>query len=502
MWQSLVKIALLGTENSQVEKALAENLAAHGIDTAQEAPLVIANGSAMVGQLKKAGFPIKGFDGTLPSPTKGSSSSASTAKTAHHLHLITSGPHKPVLPEFLEKLSLAGKDIPPSALPNLMRLPDLGQYWQQIEPLLGEQGRWLLALHPSWSERLADPLLFDWQTGNRLERLALTRYWRRTSPAYGLDLIRTTWETESLADKTAFLSTMEMGLSLADEPFLEECLDEKRQEIRLMAAQLLAKIPSSRLVGRLGNLVDLLLEMKGKSLNIKVLTDWPLSATRDGIAKFKGDHGEMASVGYLAHLMAKLHPSFWEGYSGRTPSEFLEILHSSEWCAQLVLGLAKSLDQHQAPNWATALVAFWYDHENLPAWQEYKTTEIFWQVPEAELNLLSLRFLKDAHALPTEESVPFRLLKNNPSAWSDELSMLVVSKFRMEIVRDYRQIWQLQHLKHYLDLLGIRCSPKLYDQLHTGWSSNSVQWRLWEKSVEDMLNRVLFRRELATELAV
>jgi hypothetical protein len=63
-------------------------------------------------------------------------------------------------------------------------------------------------------------------------------------------------------------------------------------------------------------------------------------------------------------------------------------------------------------------------------------------------------------------------------------------------------MWQLQHLKEYLQLLGLRSDPGLFEQFQTGWSHDSVQWRMWEKMVDEMLTRVLLRREMRAAISI
>src|SRR5690348_15856749 len=48
-----------------------------------------------------------------------------------------------------------------------------------------------------------------------------------------------------------FVAMLAFGLSLADEPFLERALDDRRKEVRQQAAGLLVRLPSSALAARM-----------------------------------------------------------------------------------------------------------------------------------------------------------------------------------------------------------------------------------------------------------
>ncbi len=500
LWEDLVKNALLGIENSSFTEPTLEGLAQLGVDTTREAPLLLADGAALLAQMRRAGFLLKDFEGEMPMPGAASNVNATSLKTAHHLSLMLTGPQMSVLPEFLFLLKKSGKKLPTSEIPALMRLPDLSQFWPQIEPLLGEAGRWLLGQHPTWSAHLQDPQRFNWQTGTRTERLAQLKFWRNESPVFALELLASTWDSESHLDKAAFLALLEIGLSASDEPFLERCLDDRRKEVRQAAAPLLAKIPSSQLAQRMAKRAADCLVLKDNSLKINIWEEPDDSAQRDGILKIHPGWAGGAKAGHLGQLVSLIPPSYWAVYFEKTPAEVLALFSKTDWSETLLRGCLEATVFHQNPVWATALFEFWQKNESLWIWQLPVANQLAALLPPSEAARLAFKFLNETMSLPNETSPLFQLLKNNSTNWPDELSLLIVNRFRIEIIRDYRQVWQLQHLSGYLQLLGLHCDPALFDQLQTGWSNDSVQWRMWEKPVEDMLTRVLFRREMREEM--
>jgi hypothetical protein len=194
-------------------------------------------------------------------------------------------------------------------------------------------------------------------------------------------------------------------------------------------------------------------------------------------------------------------PSHWEQFFEKSPAEVIYLFHNTDWSETLIRACMEATVFHSDTIWAAAIFDFWQKNESLTVWEFPVANQLAALLPADEVNSLALKFLKESSGLPTESSPVFRLLKNCEASWSDELSLLIINRFRTEIGRDYRQFWQLQHLSGYLQMLGLRCHPALYDQLQTGWSNDSVQWRMWERPVEDMLTRVLFRREMVSEIA-
>lgn len=499
-WKDLVKSALLGVENSSFQEATLNELAELGLDTAAESPEIVANGAALLTQMRKAGFRLKDYEGEMPKMVQQSGSNYSTLKTAHHLSLILTGSHAPVLPEFLFLLKKYGKHLPTAELPAMMRLPEIAQLWHQVEPLLGESGIWLLRQHPEWSLRLQDPAQFNWQTGARAERIAQLQFWRRQSPSFALELLSATWASESPTDRAAFLACFEIGLSLADEPFLETCLDDRRKEVRQTAAPLLAKIPNSQLAQRMAKRAEACFAKSHNSLKINNLEEPDLVAQRDGILQIHPSWPGGAKAGHLGQLVSLVPPFHWEQFFEKSPAEILYQFHNTDWSETLIRACMEATVFHSDTIWAAAIFDFWQKSESLTVWEFPVANQLAALLPADEVNRLALKFLKESSGLPTESSPVFRLLKNCEAPWSDELSLLIINRFRTEIGRDYRQFWQLQHLSGYLQMLGLRCHPALYDQLQTGWSNDSVQWRMWERPVEEMLARVLFRKEVWREL--
>ncbi|MBI1227320.1 MAG: hypothetical protein GC192_18960 [Bacteroidetes bacterium] len=496
-WKDLVKNALLGVENSNFKPETISKLEQMGVKTSTEAPRLLADGVAMIAQFRKAGFALKHFEGELPIP---SAAQHFNPKNAHLLHLILSGQHAPVLPEYLFLLKKYGKKLPNVELPTLMSLADLQQFWPEIAPLLDDSGYWLLQQHPEWSNWLHEPSQFNWQTAGKSERLAQLQFWRRQSPSFALELLTSSWETESPADKAVFLPCLEIGLSLADEPLLERALDDRRKEVRQAAAIILAKLPGGKLVERMANRAKALFEYKNDKLKIVNLDEPDLSAQRDGILQIHPGWQGGAKAGYLGQIISLVPLSNWVDFFNKTPAEILNLFSQTDWSEVLLQAAVQSAAFHKSAEWATAIFDLWQRNQNLQVWESTSVNHLAKLIGHDAVNSLALKFMKETASLPNEASPVFRLMKNSEAKWNDELSLLIVNRFRMEIVKDYRQFWQLQYLNSYLQMLGLRCNPALFDQLQTGWSNDSVQWRMWEKPVEDMLARVLFRREMELEI--
>ncbi|MBI5916425.1 MAG: hypothetical protein HY842_13695 [Bacteroidetes bacterium] len=500
LWQELQKIALLGTENSSFSERMLDALDQHGINVQQETPVLLAEAAALLAQLRKAGFPLAVFDGELPTAPEASAEKVCSAKSAHHLHLILGGEQAAVLPEFLHFLTKNQKCLPPEHLPELLHLPDFKNHWLLIEPALGTSGRWLLAQHPDWKKWLADPTGFDWRTGSREQRLALLAHWRRHGPDHALTLLESTWPEENPADKVNFLGEMEAGLSVPDEPFLERCLDDRRKEVRQAAASLLSKIPASRLAGRMFQRAANCFTLKNNSLKISILEEPDETALRDGILKIHPGWAGGSKAGHLGQLVSLVPSQQWEAFFEKTPAEIIQLFARTDWSATLLRGTAEAAVFHQNETWATALLDFWVENETLPVWNLPVTDRLMALAPASDVGRLLVWAMQAWPGLPEENSFFFRLLRNNPAPWPDELTLLIIRRLQEDLSKNYRPAWQSAHLRELLKLAGFRCNPDLFDRLQTGWNTHQAQWSYWEKTVDEMVGRVLFRREMRAEL--
>ncbi len=498
LWHKLTKAALLGTENSQLEKTALIRLSELGIDTHQEAPVVLANGISMLAQMRKAGFQLSDYKGEMPSlANKGN---AHSPKALRLLHFILSGPHSDVLPEYLLLLKVNDKALPASELPALLAKKDLPSTWPQVAPLIGEDGRWLLRQHPEWSSLLEDPTQYNWHTGSRQERLKMLDFWRKQSPKFALELVQSTWETEQLNDKTSFLANLQTNLSLDDEPFLESCRSDKRKEVRQVAAALLAKIIGSGLAARLEGRVLQVVSVKNGKLQVALPEELDESAMTDGIQKLHPEWQGGAKASFLGQIVSRINPAFWESHLNRSPKAIISLFFESDWAQTLRQALIAAAVFHQKTDWAAHLAEHLLREEDITYNSLPRLDALLELLPTSTAHQFAMQRLSEATELPTQYSIPYFLLYGHEAIWPDEISRLIIKRFRKEIYKDYRQFWQMQHLHEWLKLLGLRSNPSLYDEFQSGWTNTDFQWRYWEKPVEEMLAKLIFRKELRNEL--
>ena len=193
----------------------------------------------------------------LPEPCPADDVPECGPEPAARLRRMLGGEMAGQIDEWLGLLTASGQRLPDEALVDVF---DLGRREKDLRPLLrpvlGSRGRWLSARNPdAWgyiggeADR-ADPETV-WQTGTRADRLVSLRSLRQMDPEKARSLVTATWASDPADERAAIVEALVEGLSMADEPFLEAALDDRGKTVRRAAAELLPRLPGSRLAQRM-----------------------------------------------------------------------------------------------------------------------------------------------------------------------------------------------------------------------------------------------------------
>ncbi|MBL0743686.1 DUF5691 domain-containing protein [Chryseolinea lacunae] len=127
----------------------------------------------------------------------------------------------------------------------------------KILSVIGNKGQWALSLTPEYNYKKQTLDLSLWHEGTSQERKNLFTGLRRTDPGKAMELLQSTWATESIVNKRSFLDVVLETSSAADIPFAEALMagefahtaKEKKteKECRKLLASLLLKYPVSAL---------------------------------------------------------------------------------------------------------------------------------------------------------------------------------------------------------------------------------------------------------------
>jgi hypothetical protein len=458
---------------------------------------VLLRAAAAVSLYQRAGQLPEARGEPLPPPCERDEQPRCSPHAGQRLALMLQGQYQEVLPEWLAAVARAGQRVPENLLPDLL---DLGRAQSDLRdaigPVLGQRGRWLAAQNPDWDYGATgdgdDETL--WQTGRRAARRALLQRLRGQDPARARELLAATWAEETPEDRAAFLSTLQTGLSRADEPFLEEALDDRRKEVRRTAADLLARLPESGLSQRMLERVRPLLTLTaGRKPRVEVALPEACDKAmiRDGIEpKPPSRQGEKAW--WLQQMLGAIPPATWSQASGQKPAEWIQAAGRGEWRALLLQGWADAAQRHGDADWIEALLT-----ELLKQREAVDLPALFRALPPSRQEAFVLTVLRSNPSLQPDQPA-HGFLPSCQHPWSEELSRAVLqSLVRHAAKKDFKNPWVWPS---FLKDLACYLSPALVSEAVSHLSEAARAEAPWSGAIEEFLARLQFRYDMLKEI--
>ena len=512
VWDVIVQRALLGTERAtgtsplqspEELKSLLDRL------DASDSERVLLAAAAVVGTYAAAGrLPTR-----PPTPpitqavAEADDLTAAPPRVVRFLTTMLGGVNDEVLREWLAAVAARGWRVPTAILPALLDVGRSAPYLREaILPVLGARGRWLAARNEDWSYGAEHPLPPDgalraaWDVGTPDERAAILAHARGRDPALGRTLLESTWKEEPPAQRAAFVELLSVGLASEDEAFLEQALDDRRQEVRRAASQLLKRLEGSALVTRMKVRAQNALRFKtGKLLRrAEIVVDPPATLdadmVRDGIEK-KPPQGMGERAWWLAQIVAAVPPSTWTRLWSTTPDALVSAAASGEWAKSLTEGWAAAAMQHRDAAWAEALLSHGFPGD-MPTSLAPTLNELLGVLAADRREAFVTAALR-SH--PHADDV-VALVAAADHAWSETFARVVLAWARKRITAAAvkpggASDW---HLRELVPRLALRVPPSLASAVED-WPSGDDAGGC-ARAIERFITVLTFRRELAKEL--
>ncbi len=348
-WTEHVTAALLGTQRRQVP--VIPEAPERGDDPAGR----LLDQAAVLTVRRRAGLLPGTAEPVAPAPAE--TAPVVPAPAGRWLRRILAGEHARVLPEWLEAAGNAGFRVPPQDLPELLHK---GRADRSLRPhiarVTGRRGVWLAMQNLDWAYLVAvsDGDTDDWETGTRGQRLARLAWLRAHAPDEAITALGTTWAKESAPDRALFIETFENGLSAADEEFLEAALDDRGQDVRRIAAGLLARLPETAYARRMTERARACLRAEGGRILVGPPADHDEAMLRDGIPFHAAERiGNRA--GWLREVLGRTPLSTWPELFGASPEEITALVEEDHR-KDVHLGWARASVRQRDAGWARALM--------------------------------------------------------------------------------------------------------------------------------------------------
>ena len=499
-WQSLEKVVTLGTERTGIApdlQSLADlHFPGHKLS---ETDLVLAvlclmsrnrRGMGQVGRMEQ-------FE---PRSIAGSEENLLSRRSSRHLDLILNGTYGQALPEFVTLVVDSGQQIPPEGLPQLLdRCLEESELFSLLSPALGDRGRWLMGFRKSW--RTLDPELEpgDWFGADQADRLRWLHNFRKKEPDKARKILAESWGGEKPAHKANLLQVLRIHLSLNDEPFLEECLLDTRQEVREKAASLLTSMDGSKALNSLFSFVSRYVSWGDEGVvKLSLPDEFPseISGLVRGKRKSKQQkkYGRKATWLYL--LISRIPPVYWERHFASNPSQLLKAFSAGEWKDLWLPAITEALTLHPDSEWIDALSRFWMRTSDTYLWNNSTAKGLMEVWPADTFNERCIGFLQHHGHRLDERSLVTYLLKNSTHYWQDKLTLLVIENFQNWLSSSHAVSWGGRFYRDILNALAFRSNPQLLGAIRRNWRVDFSRWDLWEGEIEWLFKTLFFRSEM------
>ncbi|UGQ14548.1 DUF5691 domain-containing protein [Yinghuangia sp. ASG 101] len=266
-----------------------------------------------------------------------------------------------LLPEWLSEARARGFRAPEPELPALLDVArSHSELRADVAALAGPRGRWLARLNPDWAwaaRVAAEDVAEDesvWEHGLFGERLAYLTALRGRDPRAARRLLAATWRGEPAEDRARLLTVLRVGLSVADEDFLEAALDDRGKAVRTGAAALLSVLPESAFAARMTARARVCVRPDGPT-GVAVVPPGTCdeSMRRDGIAE-TSPTGREKRAWWLGEIVAATPLAAWADVFGETPAEILARRLPRRWAEDIRDGWARAAVEQEDVAWARA----------------------------------------------------------------------------------------------------------------------------------------------------
>ena len=501
MWSELVTLAVVGTARNGFRiPASAGPLSpvfAQLADAPAEHALLAA--AALVTQARRAGRKPDRPDARIPTAAPETAQPCGS-HAASHLALLLDMPEDQRLAEWLDRAAALGLRIPPEHLPALLEAGKASRALRtRIVKVAGQRGRWLAAQNAEWRYAAGDD---DddalWQTGGAETRLILFETLRQSDPARARAFLAQTWRQESTDFKARAVPLLSNGLSAEDEPLLEDALNERRQDIRADAAEILARLPRSAFRARALERACRYLAVAGGTLAITLPDAFDPSWQRDGIVEKAPPAG--SAIGPRAWWLLQMlrHAPARELRERLTVSgeAWVALARTTEYGTPYMESIALAACLDNDGDTLTALLA--------AAAETLEDDDLFMRIvesaPTGPAESCLARLVQHPSFWFEPRSRPALALREVRRTWSIGLGRAALGALRAAVNASPVEPAHFAGINVILWHMALRMPASLCAEAATDWPRNGETWASWEWLITDFLAKVQFRHDMLSAL--
>lgn len=501
LWQELTAAAVLGTQRKPFQEPPPGGALGSAIRAVSEADsasddtsAALLKAIALAAVHRRAGIIPACGEAARPTLCPPDKWPRCSAQAGALLDLIlANNQYLSLLPEWIELAYHNQQRVREEYLPELLQHQRSFQGIRKpMLSVLGERGRWLARQNPDWQEIDAFRDETIWQEGRRKERAAFLSDLRERDPDRARELLQSTWNQETPAERVLFLRVLEAGISMADEPFLENLLDDRRKDVRQAAANLLVRLPESRLVRRMTERALKLLNWKNgflrSGLEVNLPQELDTALERDGVEAQPPARSKLGEKAWwLAQILSAVPPRIWSQRWNKKPVQLIEALRKHEWETALHLGWLNAATLYKDAEWLEALLLYELRKED-----QGNPPDVFARLPDTTKEKLMLSILREQPSL-SYEKYPSIYLSHCRHPWSSELTRAVTRCIARHVEAADTQPWQWDRLlRDTAPLFHPSVLPEAIQQLENAFPSSEHR----DSAVLQLIDILHFRLEM------
>lgn len=497
MLEQIVKIAIVGTEKKFFDEQQQTLLQSWGLTNTTDKEQVLLYATAIASKMEKAGYMPRHEQKLNMIPAPAEKRPAIGQRSSTHLRILLGEKDHELFIELLQLIQQHRQRIDYSFLPEILDWGKLHKEAQVfIREVVGARGQWLAQFQEDWVYVLPEETLVDWETASFEERKAYLKRVRERQGQEAAALLASTWETEEPAHKAILIDMLQINLSMEDEPFLIQAAKDSRKEVRTIAYDLMAQLKESAFKQRLeayltSHVFVKKSLLKGTTIEVKLPQNYDQELKSLGVAEkinlVKG--GQKAN--WLAQIIMRIHPSFWEKLLAAEANAAIKIIKKSEWDTLLLPSITQAAILHKAQPWLQSLI------------QEcFGAYEINWKNVVQALDqdtyhwLIQFYLRKGPETLLMDQPL-YHLLDSGEGPIRDTVAQPLITLFRETVQRSGQQwdhsAWYISSL---LRKLAKRIHPSQTYTIVQGWPESSALKPHWVEAINIFQRWIAFRKDM------
>lgn len=327
-------------------------------------------------------------EGTAPVPCAEDDRGVLGPGAVDSLVRMLKGEFREVLPEWLGLAVESGRVAPGRVLPELLAEATKDHSLRPVmRRLTGERGKWIAARHGKFSWITEEQAVTDgsWEDGTPGERIAWLGQARAADPVAAMDAVSATWSGEEVTMREAVVRLISRNPLPGDEAWLDQAMNDRRQEVRDLAAVSLAVLATSafrqRALGRIRAHVGFQRKLLKRVLVVEPPAAFDPSWAADGI-KEKPPQGTGEKAWWLGQLFAMVPLDEWPALLDCASDDMFGLAIDPDWQEPLVSGWLDAARRFPARSLPEQFVPFVVAREPWPAAAGHRSVVIA-QVLEA-----------------------------------------------------------------------------------------------------------------------